>query len=69
MQSRTAKEQRLVKTMVAFFKAREEEKCCLLNGRLPPKQAKAMKSIIDQAAALRANVELRGWPEAGESPL
>ena len=55
MQNRTAKEQRLVKTMAAFFKARKEEKCCLLNGRMPTKQAKVLQSIIKQAAALQAN--------------
>lgn len=52
MKGQAAKEQRLIKTMAAFFKARAEERYSFVNGKLPPKQARLMASIIKQATAL-----------------
>ena len=47
-----AKIDRLISSMKGFMKAQEEEKCRWLNGDLPPKQKRIMKSILKQANAI-----------------
>ena len=49
MNKQRAKIDRLIKSMDLFFKHRTAEKCCWLNGELPPKQRKQLKSILKQA--------------------
>lgn len=52
MNKQRAKIDGLIKSMEIFFKHRAHEKCCWLNGELPPKQRKQFKSILKQAAAI-----------------
>jgi hypothetical protein len=38
--------------MDLFFKIRASEQCCWLNGELPAKQRKQLKSILKQAKSI-----------------
>ena len=52
MTSKTAKELRLIKSILSFDDARKKDGACLINGEIPKHQRRLLDSIISQSVAL-----------------
>lgn len=53
MPSKTAKELRLIKSILSFDDARKKDGVCLLNGEIPKHQRRLLDSIISQATSIK----------------